>query len=523
MSRTARFGRSIVIAVSLAVCLVGVAPAGAGSLTEGSPDPTFGLSGGVIDWRNGVAFTDVAVQPDGKVLATTDLGSVYRYTAQGTSDPSWADNGVLRLGTSSGDFASGIAIQPDGKIVVVANLNSADGELLRYLPNGKPDLTFADSGRRSIPVGVNGNSPAGVAIQPDGKIVVVGSASDNNYDQYVARFRPGGSLDSTFNPTGATPGVVVKDFSGQEAANAIALQPDGKILVTGWMFTGSNNDISLFRLTPTGALDSTFADDHSGLEVTPVGTGDDAGNAVTVAGDGHIYVAGSATWANPDAVVVRYTSAGSLDSGWGEAGHRAFNPMGIESFSGVAVQRNGKVLAGGVAYTNSSVYDFHMLLVRLNRDGSDDASLGTRRLYLIGNDYASAGAGLVLMRNGRIVLAGDGEIDGYIYPGVLRVLGDLTKPSAAAVTIGPRLKSGRRVISWHATDDNTGVHTYTVQLRWRRSSATKFGSWRTFRSATTAHKVTFSPTSGRRYCFRARARDWAGNLGPYGAGRCFSS
>jgi len=155
---------------------------------------------------------------------------VVRLSPEGSLDPTFGNGGVVVVPSASG-FA--VALQPDGKIVVGGTSSSGPGlAVMRLLPDGRMDTSFGAGGRATANVGGYGTAFA-LAIQSDGKIVAVGRASPPGSfdpgDFGVARFNADGSLDSSF----AANGRVRTDFGGGEDALDVALQPDGKIVVVG--------------------------------------------------------------------------------------------------------------------------------------------------------------------------------------------------------------------------------------------------------------------------------------------------
>ena len=140
------------------------------------------------------------------------------------------------------------------------------------------DPSFGTGGK----IGAPGAPFTGVALQPDGKIVTVGTSNGNFL---VARFNPDGSLDSSFD----TDGIQTVDFGGTESANALAIQPNGSIVVVGTTSVGTS--IAVARLTSTGALDTSF--DADGKLTIDLGTSGESGNAVALQADGKIVIAGS--------------------------------------------------------------------------------------------------------------------------------------------------------------------------------------------------------------------------------------
>ena len=184
--------------------------------------------------------------------------------APGVLDPSFGTGSgevTTPIGTSAG--ADAIVVQPDGKIVaaggVVQSDSSQDFALARYEPDGTLDPTFGSAGIVQSPAG----TASAVALQPDGKIVAAGTASNQIR---VARYNPDGSLDQSFGSGG-----VVTTAAGAfgSDAKALVLQPDGKIVVGGDSSDGSATQFALIRYDANGSLDATFG--SGGVIATQVG------------------------------------------------------------------------------------------------------------------------------------------------------------------------------------------------------------------------------------------------------------
>ena len=180
------------------------------------------------------AATAVAVQTDGKIVAAggasvDEFFALARYNADGTLDSTFGGEGtVVTNFTSRADFAWDLAVQTDGKLVAVGLAGRMWG-MARYNNDGTLDDTFSDDGRVRTDFTSNNDAPSGVAIQPDGKIVVVGGANEDRAFA-LARYGADGALDSTFNDDGK----VTKDIArGVDFAWEVALQADGKIVAAG--------------------------------------------------------------------------------------------------------------------------------------------------------------------------------------------------------------------------------------------------------------------------------------------------
>jgi uncharacterized delta-60 repeat protein len=323
-------------------------------LPSGELDPDFGVDGLVTTELGapGDAATAVALRPDGRIVATgTDDGErfiVARFLADGTLDPSFGGDGIVGTPRSV-HFWGGedLAIQPNGKIVVVGTAEESRMKtafaVARFRPNGTKDLNFGDGGRVVTPF-ASGHARA-VAIQPDGRIVVAGSHS---FGLALARYLPSGSLDRTFGGDGKVGYWDLTSPPSAIYAHAVAIQPDGRILAAG------GYDVFLMgiaRFLPHGRLDPSFGGD--GVVRTDVEGAEQALNALALQPDGRILAAGS-SWPHesitegvPRFVVIRYRRNGSLDPSWGGDGKVATFFPGNAYAAGAAFQPDGKLIVVG--------------------------------------------------------------------------------------------------------------------------------------------------------------------------------
>jgi uncharacterized delta-60 repeat protein len=247
------------------------------------------------------------------------------WAADGSLDSSFGIGGKISTDFSQTvDVVNDMAVQPDGKIVVAgrAGINFA---LARYNANGSLDTSFGTGGKVVTTFNSNFNQANAVAILSDGKIIAAGYTQDSSgfYDLALARYNSDGSLDTTFD----FDGKVITDFnygpgSGQERAEAIVIQPDGKIVVAGHMiynFSISLRVFALARYNTDGSLDTSFG---SGGKVVTYGGGSCANSSsaaydVALQSDGKIVISGFAIVGCPAAVsfaLVRYDQNGKLDT-----------------------------------------------------------------------------------------------------------------------------------------------------------------------------------------------------------------
>jgi uncharacterized delta-60 repeat protein len=287
--------------------------------SDGSLDTTFGVYGWVRTDCGSVEDESkaIAYQPeDGKIVVAgyaLDVDqynfALVRYNADGSLDTDFGVNGLVTTDlTGDQDQVQALVIQPDGKIVVAGSVrrdspNYRDFGLVRYMPDGTEDDSFGINGRVITDINGGRDFAYAITLQPDGKIVVAGTAqegAEGDYEFALARYTPTGYLDTSFS----SDGKVTTDFNGgDDETYAVTLQPDGKVIAAGFAFNGLNLDFAVVRYMPNGSLDPNF----SGLVMTDLAGGDDKGVAVVLQVDGKIVVAGSGfNGSDADFALVRY-------------------------------------------------------------------------------------------------------------------------------------------------------------------------------------------------------------------------
>jgi uncharacterized delta-60 repeat protein len=325
--------------------------------------------------------------------------------APGDLDPRFGSGGKVTTDLGSTDVGTGVAIQPDGKVVVggyTGVSSNRDFALLRYNPDGSLDTGFGAGGKVvtdiGSPTGATDDLAEALAIQPDGKIVLAGRAGG---DFALARYNPDGSLDTGFG----TGGKVVTDIgsSWDDFVQAVAILPGGKIVVAGGSGPGGAVQFALAVYTPTGELDTSFGAD--GKVTTDLSTSDDWVEGLAVQPGPKIVAAGKA---GDDFGLARYELTGVLDSSFGTGGKVTtdFGP-GLDSARAVAVQPDGKIVAAGFTRSSGVPVESNLALARYKSDGSLDPTFGSGGKVVTdlgtGNDSAEA---LALQPDGKIVVAG---------------------------------------------------------------------------------------------------------------------
>jgi uncharacterized delta-60 repeat protein len=295
---------------------------------NGTLDTNFGMKGLVTTPVDGDSLaTSVAIDGSGRIIAAGTAGQVNnstrnfalaRYTGKGLLDSAFGTKGTVETNLGPNDAsAMGLALEPaDGKIVAVGHSSAGTShfDVLRYNTNGTLDTSFNHTGEvlDNFP-GDQGDDARAVAIQPDGKIVAAGVIVDQSFtaDIAVARYNTDGSPDTTFNGTGKT----TLNLGGNDAAGAVVVQGNGKIVVAGNVGTPGGSPFLTARYDANGMLDSKFG--TNGAVTTKLSSGgNDEGHAVAIQADGKIVTAGTAGLGNTDSNfgLVRYVGDPALSA-----------------------------------------------------------------------------------------------------------------------------------------------------------------------------------------------------------------
>jgi uncharacterized delta-60 repeat protein len=362
------------VAAALAVVLTPGGLAAGGAL-----DASFGGDGRVTTaFPYGGFATAVAVQPDGRIVVAGVAGdevggghfAVVRYLPDGSLDSAFDGDGmaVTPIGERSG-MASAVAIDGQGRIVVAGDDATARFALVRYLPDGSLDPAFGGDGIVTTGFTSGRDIAHAVVIQPDGRIVVAGQAGTRVPRFAVARYRPDGSLDPSF---GGGDGKAMTRMGIWGVASAVALQPDGRIVLAG------SQGFGLVRYRRDGALDRSFGGDGRVMAATDTGLGMAFAHALAIRSDGKLVVGGfEAT--RFSLAIARFRPDGRIDRPFGDRGW-TFTSVGPgdELAHGLVLRASGKVVVVadiGPHETGDDVVP-RILVLRYRADGRLDTTFG---------------------------------------------------------------------------------------------------------------------------------------------------
>lgn len=348
---------------------------------DGSLDPGFGTQGILPFFSDTVGYHNDLIQlPDGKFISIgqsqdfaspfqTPLFAVARLHADGSLDPTFGQSGITttRFG-NFGAFSQFGALQSDGKILAVGQAYESGLHYAwaRYHPDGKIDSSFSENGITILPTAGTG-VPSCIAILPDGKILTGGTeVGGNPYARFLlCRLLPNGNLDPAFGING-----VFSQWFGHyyETISGLAVLPDGKILLAGWVGENTDGEFALLRLEANGTPDMTFG--NGGLKTFSLGhenilTQIDAlQNGEFIASGTFTETSSTGSVAPYQAVVFRFLADGTLDTRFNGTGTGALRIGAAAGLSGQIIQPDGKVLTGGFFYETDTTPP-HIFLARV--------------------------------------------------------------------------------------------------------------------------------------------------------------
>ena len=364
--------------------------------------PTFGASA-----TNGIITTDLSggkdvatttvIQDDGKLLVSGYRDSdkhltLSRYHSNGSLDLSFGSNGTgtIDSGLTTFDYANNLVIQSDG-MIVIAGTSSDNFVLQRYDTNGDLDLSFGTAGSVTTTTATT-DAAFVLAIQADGKLVVSGLSSGSTT---IHRYDTNGDLDTSFSLDGKV--FFNEDFSPTQTS--IAIQDDGKLLISGYSFN-STSDGFLLRYNSDGSLDTGFGADLDGTITIDNGSHDFITDVILQGNN--ILVAGSDF--PGDIILSRYDADGLLDLSFGSAG--SVTPdlgmnIGLES---VVLQSDGKLIIAGQNDT-----DF--VLIRYDADGALDTTFGTLGILTTDVGLSDRSRDITIQPDDKLLVVGDADND----------------------------------------------------------------------------------------------------------------
>jgi uncharacterized delta-60 repeat protein len=420
-------------------------------------DTTFAHTGKALarlDTTLGSTLCAVAVLPDGKILVSGEVNNrivALRYTAAGVPDSSFGLNGIYNAGFSC--ICASMVIQPDGKPLIAGTTAYATGAtgadflIIRLKIDGTPDSSFGTYGMASVDFAGDEDHAYALALQPDGKIIVTGDAIDR---VALARLLADGRVDSSFGVHGRVTTYTGR-FSGR--SKAVGVAPDGRILIGGHAYLDmAGLSFIAIRYLPNGTVDTSF--NHTGLVMCNAGNTYNYAKAMQIMPDGKVVLAGTGTFSvgGSNFVLARYNINGSFDTSFGQGGIAVLDFAGEEEDAlALALLPDGKLVVAGYATIGTEI---DMETVRLTNNGRVDSSFGENgKITTDIHGEIDIARAIAVQPDGKVVLAGHSSTGTYNDLVVVRYIGfrDVSVPTivanAADIALFPNPSSGLLTIS----------------------------------------------------------------------------
>ncbi len=389
----------------------------------GALDPTFNGTGYVVDAVNGKdGVQKILVQGDGKILSIgmswdagyTARAYVFRHLPDGTPDMDFGTDGVFMQELDNEALLYSAVITHAGKILLVGS--TTDYQTYRMLliqlnADGTPDTSFGTDGLvlQSVSLVVANAEDMAYDVQEDaqGNILVCGSSYDANYIRrpVVVRFTSSGVLDTTFGTDGVA--SIPVNAVGSSSFQGLAVQPDGKIVATGYF--GQTELwwlLLLVRFNADGTLDNTFSED--GIVKHNYGNVDDQGQDLELTADGSIVVAGRTVTVtyNYSSLLMKFTSAGEVDASFGTAGAVVEDLDDFDYAWDMALEADGRIIMAGTS-GDGPPNGFDLAVWKYLPDGTPDNTFGDNGLAMhVIPDYYTMIYALDVQADGKILIGG---------------------------------------------------------------------------------------------------------------------
>ena len=336
---------------------------------------------------------------------------VARYNINGFLDSTFGVNGIVTTDVNGfNDVSTAISTQSNGKILVSGNSGNGindDFSVVRYNNNGSLDNSFGINGKVITPIGTMHDRSFNILVQQDDKFIVTGNIENGlDNDFALVRYNSNGSVDSLFGLNG----VVITDYFGfNDYAKSSTLQNDGKILVVGYNKHSSgfgNEKIMMTRYNTDGTIDSTFG--INGIVITELYNSYfyTFPNDIKVQPNGKILVTGYTHTSStiPQAFLVRYNSNGSQDTPFFLDPIISSSNISPMSGTSIAVQVDGKIIVSSMQLGPPSTF----LMNRKDTTGLNiDTTFGNSGIVetIIGTN--SNVVNILIQNDGKIILIGN--------------------------------------------------------------------------------------------------------------------
>ena len=381
---------------------------------DGTADNSFGNNGQLSwDLTGDEGVNAIALQTDGKIVScgwqtknNAYLSIITRIDANGVADNNFGTNGVVSftgVSGSNGSVLRNVKIQPDGKIIVIGTgyLNTGHKCIVqRYNTNGTLDATFGTNGTVTLQFATGShNYGEDIEIQPDGKIAVIGSSIITNYATRVARLDANGVLDATFG----TNGIFTPSISGFSdiLPTWITVLPDGRLQTVGYAYNSSQSKVISFRMLANGQLDANFG--TNGVTQFAATTDNN------FAWDAHLYpnneLAMAVEYYNGNigsAAILKIDSSGNAVPSYGSNGFATFPTASTGFSSALTNDGDSLILVGGMK--DNTAFNYEGFVLKADPNGNNVNSFGL--ITTAAGASSSTGTRLLRLPSGNIILIG---------------------------------------------------------------------------------------------------------------------
>jgi len=449
-----------ILLLSICLCFNSILFAQAGSL-----DPSFGNNGIVYNAKHD--SQGYALQADGKILVAGDDFIIDRYDQDGSIDAGFGNNGTVKiLVNREGSFKS-VLYNEDGKIIASGSIQSDDYThfniiLVQCLPDGKIDSSFGVNGIVFTDYGVNFRTRS-MAIQPDGKILITGERSANVNDlkkTFLIRYNTDGTLDNSFG----NEGKVITEYDREVSSRKILIQPDGKIITAGTY--GFLNNLPYYMVTrfmTDGKLDKPFGENGIALSgyfgVNPQGIWNTGMRDMVLQSDNKIIVSGIT---GPEPLIntglCRFNDDGTLDMAFGLGGKVITSVDNFETPTYGIALQPDGKIIAGGEYSPKTQSYIYFSMFRYQPNGMLDSSFGENGRVTTPEAGKYAGAEKVILQPDQKILLLGAANDGY---SIARYFNDNVL-AANFKDVKAVANKDAITITWQTLNE-TGTKSFTVE------------------------------------------------------------
>lgn len=410
----------------------------------GTLDATFDGDGIVqIDLMpNGDSGSDGLPTNDGRLYVCgyldngpQDFGFLTRFLNDGTPDPTF---GTVSLPSGSNGRAFRLAFAPDSSVYVCGYADTLGYETFtvwRVLATGAMDASFGLNGRSSVQIGFADARARALAVQPDGKVVLAGYESAGfGRDGVLVRFRTDGVVDSTFSLDGQ---VTLSAFSTLDQLDALALMDDGSLIAGGYASVNSYDQAILVKVNTSGQLVTSFGTTGIASPAIPLNNSRVYGVAVNGT---EIYAAGvqfdGST--SSDLFITKRDANGSAVIGFGTFGVADIDVQDDDWMDDMERLPDGRIVFTGYTGSTAPGGDIDFLLGCYLPNGQPDLGFGTGGHVITETSPSyEGGFGVCMQPDGKLVVVGFGGVLLNSALVVLRYANDLATAMPAAIAAAP--------------------------------------------------------------------------------------